>query len=104
MNRKPYPSDVSDDEWAFVAPYLTLMTEDAPQREHSLHEVFNPINSSPLFAKVIDPKKESARLRSAPEASFSSLAGFAIVIAKKWRLSRGMSTIRVISQVACLVH
>lgn len=41
MNRKPYASDVSDDEWAFVAPYLTLMTEDAPQREHSLREVFN---------------------------------------------------------------
>jgi transposase len=41
MTRKPYPSDVSDDEWAFVAPYLTLMTEDAPQRDHSLREVFN---------------------------------------------------------------
>lgn len=39
--RKPYPSDVSDDEWAFVAPYLTLMAEDAPQREHPLREVFN---------------------------------------------------------------
>jgi transposase len=41
MSRKPYPSDVSDEEWAFVASYLTLMTEDAPQREHSLREVFN---------------------------------------------------------------
>jgi transposase len=41
MTRNPYPSDVSDDEWAFVAPYLTLMTEDAPQRDHSLREVFN---------------------------------------------------------------
>ena len=41
MTRKPYPSDVSDDEWAFVAPYLTLMTEDAPQRDYSLREVFN---------------------------------------------------------------
>ena len=39
--RQPYPSDVTDDEWAFVAPYLTLMKEDAPQREHSLREVFN---------------------------------------------------------------
>jgi transposase len=39
--RKPYPSDVSDDEWAFVAPYLTLMTEDAPQRDYPLREVFN---------------------------------------------------------------
>jgi transposase len=33
--------DVSDEEWAFVAPYLTLMSEEAPQREHSLREVFN---------------------------------------------------------------
>ena len=41
MERQKYPSDVSDDEWGFVAPYLTLMTEDAPQREHSLREVFN---------------------------------------------------------------
>src|SRR6266516_73817 len=39
--RKPYPSDVSDEEWAFVAPYLTLMRQDAPQREHPLREVFN---------------------------------------------------------------
>ncbi len=41
MERKAYPSDVSDDEWAFVAPYLTLMTEEAPQRSHPLREVFN---------------------------------------------------------------
>lgn len=41
--RKPYPSDVSDEEWAFVAPYLTLMTEDAPQRKYPLREVFNAL-------------------------------------------------------------
>jgi transposase len=41
MNRNAYPSDVSDDEWTFVAPYLTLMAEEAPQRGHSLREVFN---------------------------------------------------------------
>ena len=41
--RKPYPTDVSDEEWAFVAPYLTLMTEDAPQRRHALREVFNAL-------------------------------------------------------------
>lgn len=39
--RKPYPSDVSDEEWAFVAPYLTLMREDAPQRDYPLREVYN---------------------------------------------------------------
>jgi transposase len=41
MARKPYPSDVSDEEWDFVVPYLTLMKDDAPQREHELREVFN---------------------------------------------------------------
>lgn len=41
MERKNYSSDVSDEEWAFVAPYLTLMKEDAPQRDHPLREVFN---------------------------------------------------------------
>jgi transposase len=39
--RKPYPTDVSDEEWEFVAPYLSLMSEEAPQRRHNLREVFN---------------------------------------------------------------
>ncbi len=41
MIRKPYPSDVSDDEWALVAPYLMLLPEGAAQREHPIREVFN---------------------------------------------------------------
>jgi transposase len=44
MERKPYPSDVSDGEWSFVAPYLTLMTEEAPQRGHDVREVFNGLH------------------------------------------------------------
>jgi transposase len=43
MPRKPYPTDVSDEEWGFAAPYLMLTTQDAPQREHSLPEVFNAL-------------------------------------------------------------
>lgn len=39
--RTPYPSDVSDEEWAFVAPYLVLLAEDAGQRRYALREVFN---------------------------------------------------------------
>src|SRR5919107_2116537 len=39
--RKPYPSDVTDEEWEFVAPYLALLREDAPQRQYDLREVFN---------------------------------------------------------------
>lgn len=42
-SRRPYPSDVTDQEWAFVAPYLTLMTEDTPQRRYDLREVFNAL-------------------------------------------------------------
>jgi transposase len=42
-SRKSYPSDVSDAEWEFVAPYLTLMTLDAPQREHDLRDVFDAL-------------------------------------------------------------
>ena len=41
MSRKPYPSDVSDCEWALVAPYLTLLPEESAQRTHALREVFN---------------------------------------------------------------
>ena len=41
--RATYPSDVTDEEWGFVAPYLTLMKADAPQRDHDLREVFNGV-------------------------------------------------------------
>ena len=43
MSRKPYPSDISEEEWHFVAPYLTLMDANAPQRRHDLREVFNAL-------------------------------------------------------------
>jgi transposase len=41
--RSPYQTDVSDEEWAFVAPYLTLLPEDASQRKYPLREVFNGV-------------------------------------------------------------
>jgi transposase len=42
-DRKPYPTDVTDEEWAFVAPYLALLPEDAGQRRYELREVFNAL-------------------------------------------------------------
>jgi transposase len=39
--RTPYPSDISDPERAFVAPYLTQMKQEAPQRGHDLRDVLN---------------------------------------------------------------
>ncbi len=41
--RKSYPSDVTDGEWEFLLPYLTLMREDAPQRAHALRDLFDAI-------------------------------------------------------------
>jgi transposase len=41
--RSPYQTDVSDEEWAFVAPYLTLLPEDASQRKYAVREVFNGV-------------------------------------------------------------
>ena len=41
--RKSYSTDVDDEEWSFVAPYLTLMVEDAPQRKYDLRELFNAL-------------------------------------------------------------
>ena len=46
MEKRPrsgYPSDVSDEEWAFVAPYLTLCREEAEQRDYALRAVFNAV-------------------------------------------------------------
>lgn len=40
-NRPGYRTDVTDEEWAFVAPYLALCREDAAQRDYPLREVFN---------------------------------------------------------------
>lgn len=41
--RPAYLSNVSNDEWAFVAPYLTLLSEGRLQRTHNLSEVFNAV-------------------------------------------------------------
>jgi len=41
--RSGYSSDVSDAEWEFCEPYLTLMSETAPQREYELRVIFNAL-------------------------------------------------------------
>ncbi len=42
-NRQGYQTDVTDEEWAFVAPYLALCREDATQRDYPLRAVFNAV-------------------------------------------------------------
>jgi transposase len=43
IKRKSYPTDVSDEEWSFAAPYLMLMTNDPPQLQYELREMFNAL-------------------------------------------------------------
>src|SRR5215207_8804038 len=64
--RKPYPSDVSDEEWAFLAPYLALVREDAPQREYDLRVLLrlSEGRASDPTAAMLD----SRTLRSTPES------------------------------------
>ena len=43
VERRSYPQDVTDEEWAFVLPYLLLRREDSQSRKHSLRELFNGV-------------------------------------------------------------
>lgn len=41
--KSTYPSDVTDEQWEFLLPYLTLMTEEAPQRQYALRDLFDAV-------------------------------------------------------------
>ena len=41
--RYAYPTDTTEEEWAFAAPYLTLLPEDAGQRRHDLRAVYDAL-------------------------------------------------------------
>jgi transposase len=43
VERKAYGSDVSEEEWQFVLPYLLLSRQDSRSRQHSLRELFNGV-------------------------------------------------------------
>ncbi|SDE25972.1 Putative transposase of IS4/5 family [Paraburkholderia lycopersici] len=41
---KPYPADVSDEEWNLAAPYLVLVNGNEPQHRDELCEMFNALS------------------------------------------------------------
>lgn len=45
MTRKAYPSDVSDETWALVTPFLMLMDDAAPWQNYPLSDVANGLRS-----------------------------------------------------------
>jgi hypothetical protein len=48
VKRSGYPSDVSDEEWEFIAPYLALVQENSLQRFNDLREVFRGVQQPAL--------------------------------------------------------
>lgn len=65
--RKPYPSDVSEEERSLIAPYLTVQREGAGQREHSLCEVFNGLRN------IVKTRRYSALSMSTLPVSFATV-------------------------------
>ena len=45
--QKAVPGDISGEKWNFVAPYLTLIDEEASQRRYPLREMFNALRWLP---------------------------------------------------------
>lgn len=43
MNRKPYPSDLSDEQWARIAPYIPAAKPGGRPRSVDMREMFNAI-------------------------------------------------------------
>ena len=41
--RYSYPTDTTEEEWAFATPYLTLLPEGAGQRRHELRAVYDAL-------------------------------------------------------------
>lgn len=74
--RKPYPSDVSDEEWSLVVSYLTLMTEAAPQRDHSLRELFNALRTVIRYMALPGAPCRTTLQPGGGVSAVASLAGF----------------------------
>ena len=65
--RKSYPTDVTDAEWEFLLPYLTLMRTNSPQRVHDLREVFNGMRCG---IKAVIPHRDNEKARHDPKVKF----------------------------------
>jgi transposase len=99
MTRKPCPSDVSDEEWNFVAPYLALIDEQAPQLHHSLREVFNTLRAGwPALARPggLCPMT----CRPGRWCISSSAAGMTRAALKRWSTTYAQSSGRLKAAVA----
>ena len=73
--RKPYPSDVTDEEWSLVVSYLTLMKEDAPhERLSAAGAVQRSALCNPLWHCVARDAERPSALACGPSAGARWLA------------------------------
>jgi transposase len=88
--RKPYPSDVSDEEWSLVAPYLALMREDPSQREHPLRELFNGLRYVIRYGIAWRAMPNNLPPKAAGLPAIAALAGGGLLGARlSRRIARG---------------
>ena len=91
--RKSYPSDVTDSEWEFLIPYLTLMREDAPQRDYSLRDQFDAL-------RRCEDRVTAPDIFQAEPCSFPSFVdGTRVATCFEWIDEEG-SSVRVVRQDA----
>jgi transposase len=71
-----YPSDVSDEQWAFVASYLCLVKEDSPQRKHPVRAGFNALRKDGARRGALEAfAHQPAALADCPPAEPALAAG-----------------------------
>jgi hypothetical protein len=67
--RTPYPTDVSDEEWAFVAAYLTLLPDDLPPWSIVYQQTQRWLSAACFEAIVDDLRQVVARSQRAQPAA-----------------------------------
>ena len=90
--RKRGPSDVSGEDWAFVAPDRSFMREDAPRRNHELRETRNGLRR--VVERSFACLTRSRRLTKDDERLPQTVAGLHLVAFGTLMLARMVNLLR----------
>jgi hypothetical protein len=68
--RKPYPTDLSDDEWNYIEPHMPAAKEHGRPRIHSPREILNTIfyvlRAAASGAYSLTPSSSISKIRASP--------------------------------------
>jgi catechol 2,3-dioxygenase-like lactoylglutathione lyase family enzyme/transposase len=100
--RKTYPSDVSDDEWGFVVPCLTLMRLNAPQRDHDLRAVFTALPDA-KHGFVLLPRRWVVE-RGCPLGSIAWMSRFRRLVRDYERLPETLAGLHLVAITSLMLQ